>query len=76
MILINAPRPPSDQILTNLRMRTIEPSALVPAFRAELPMTTPSDYHAQRLSDNAGVQLALLATAVIMLIAIGWFYFQ
>jgi hypothetical protein len=39
-------------------------------------MTMPSDHHAQRLSDNPGAQLALLTTAVIMLIAIGWFYFQ
>jgi hypothetical protein len=37
-------------------------------------MTMPSDHHAQRLSDNPGAQLALLTTAVIMLIAIGWFY--
>jgi hypothetical protein len=36
----------------------------------------PSDHHAHRLSDNPGAQLALLTTAVTMLLAIGWFYFQ
>jgi hypothetical protein len=40
------------------------------------PMTMQSDHHAHHLSDNPAAQLALLATAVIMLIAIGWFYFQ
>ncbi len=40
------------------------------------PMTMQSDHHAHRLSDNPAAQLALLATAVILLIAIGWFYFQ
>ncbi len=39
-------------------------------------MTMHSDHHAHRLSDNPAAQLALLATAVIMLTAIGWFYFQ
>ncbi len=42
----------------------------------EMPMTMQSDHHAHRLSDNPAAQLALLATAVILLIAIGWFYFQ
>ena len=40
------------------------------------PMTMQSDHHTHRLSDNPAAQFALLATAVIMLIAIGWFYFQ
>ena len=39
-------------------------------------MTMQSDHHPHRLSDNPAAQLALLATAVILLIAIGWFYFQ
>ncbi len=39
-------------------------------------MTMQSDHHPHRLSDNPAAQFALLATAVILLIAIGWFYFQ
>jgi len=39
-------------------------------------MTMQSHHHAHRLSDNPAAQLALLATAVTLLIAIGWFYFQ
>jgi hypothetical protein len=39
-------------------------------------MTMQSDHHAHGLSDNPGAQLALLTVAVIMLMAIGWFYFQ
>ena len=39
-------------------------------------MTMPSDHHPHRLSDNPGAQFALLATAVLMLVAIGLFYFH
>ncbi len=39
-------------------------------------MTMQSDLHAHRFSDNPAAQLALLTTAVILLVAIGWFYFQ
>jgi len=35
-----------------------------------------SDHPPHRLSDNPAAQLALLTTAVILLVAIGWFYFQ
>jgi hypothetical protein len=37
-------------------------------------ITQPPPSHG--LSDNPGAQLALLTVAIIVLIAIGWFYFQ
>ncbi len=39
-------------------------------------MTTQSDHHARRVSDNPAAQFALLTAAVITLIVIGWVYFQ
>jgi len=62
-----------DQILISLR-RGYRPRQNLATGRC--PMTMQSDHHAHRLSDNPAAQLTLLATAVILLIAIGWFYFQ
>ncbi len=67
------PAIPYHQIFISLRMGAIGPSEF---GDGGCPMTMQSDHHAHRLSDNPAAQLALLTTAVIMLIAIGWFYFQ
>lgn len=64
---------PYRQIFISLRIGAIGPSEF---GDGRCPMTMQSDHHAHRLSDNPAAQLALLATAVILLIAIGWFYFQ
>src|SRR5208282_1228806 len=67
---------PTTEILISPRMGLWAPKLWCRPSARRCPMTMQSDHHARGLSDNPGAQLALLIVAVIMLIAIGWFYFQ
>lgn len=51
------------------------PRASVRHWRGDASMSM-SNHHAHPFSDNPGAQLALLTAAVLILAAIGWFYFH